>query len=244
MAAGSIVGWAIGGAVVGILATTLGSVVGEVAGGNEGVRQIVEKLAQGGTLQESTITIFFTMLGILAACCAVQTVVRARQEEAHGTAEPVLAAAVARMRWLADYLIVATCAVAIITVAATGAALAGLASSGADAVLYRVVLVDALGELVAASVFTAITALVFVVLPRATIGLAWALVLVGTMLGLFGPLFGLPEWTTHLSPFGVTPVMSGNELQMRGLWWLVLAVAVGAAASLTLMRRRALAADG
>ncbi|UUT34557.1 hypothetical protein [Microbacterium elymi] len=64
------------------------------------------------------------------------------------------------------------------------------------------------------------------------------------MLGMFGPLFGLPEWTTNFSPFGVTPVVSGSDVDVRGLWWLIAAVVVGAAASLTLMRRRQLAADG
>ncbi|GAA3757505.1 exporter of polyketide antibiotics [Microbacterium kribbense] len=244
LASGSIVGWAIGGALTGILATTLGSVVDQVADQNRAVVEIITKLAQSGSLDEATITVFFTMLGIVAACCAVQTIARARQEEAHGTAEPVLATLVGRVRWLADYLIVATCAVLITVVAAVAAGCLGIAGSGGSADLYRTVLVDGVGQLVAASVFTVVTALVFVLVPRATIGLGWALLLIATMLGMFGPLFGLPEWTTRLSPFGVTPVVSESGVDMRGLWWLVLAVAVGAAASLSLMRRRELAADG
>jgi ABC-2 type transport system permease protein len=205
---------------------------------------IITKLAQSGSLDEAVITVFFTMLGIVAGCCAVQTVVRARQEEAHGTAEPVLAAPVGRVRWLADHLIVATSAVLIIVVAAVAAGWLGVAANGGNADLYRTVLVDGAGQLVAASVFTVITALVFVLAPRATIAIAWALLLVATMLGMFGPLFGLPEWTTNLSPFGLTPVVSGSDVDARGVWWLILAVAAGAAVSLALMRRRQLAASG
>jgi ABC-2 type transport system permease protein len=244
LASGSIIGWAVGGAIVGILATTLGGLVDQISGDNPAVAQILEKLAQGGSLEESVVTIFFTMLGIVAACCAVQTLVRARQEEAHGTAEPVLATTVGRVRWLADYLLVATFAVVIVVASAVVAAFVGIAAQGGGSELYRASLITGAGEFVAASVFTVITALIFVLLPRATIGLGWALVLVATMLGMFGPLFGMPEWTTRLSPFGVTPVIEGGQVDARGLWWLVAIVVVGAAASLLLQRRRPLAADG
>ena len=86
-----------------------------------------------------------------------------------------------------------------------------------------------------------LTALVFVLLPRATGAVAWSLVLLAALLGMFGPLFGLPEWTADLSPFAVTPVVDGSGVDARGLWWLVLVLAAGGAAALTLMRRRELA---
>ncbi|MFT4211745.1 MAG: polyketide antibiotic transporter [Microbacterium sp.] len=241
LAAGSIVGWAVGAALTGLLATTLGSIVDQVAGSNPAVAQILEKIASSGSLEEATVGVFFTMLGILAACCAVQTVVRARQEEAHGTAEALLASAVGRVRWLTGYLVVATCAVLVVVAVAMLAAYAGIATNDGDASLYRVVTVAGLGQLAAASVFTAVTALVFVLAPRQTIGVAWALVLAGTMLGMFGPLLGLPGWSTDISPFAVTPTVSGGEVDVRGLWWLLLVIAAGAGAAITLMRRRELA---
>ena len=244
LTSGSVIGWAVGGALTGILATTLSGLAGQISGENPAVQQILEKIARSGTLDEAVITVFFTVLGLLAACCAVQTVVHARQEEAHGTAEIVLATPVDRVRWLADYVIVATCAVVIVVVAAMLAGYLGLATNGGGAALYRAVTVAGLGQLAAASVFTVLAALVFVLAPRATIGVAWALVLVGTMLGLFGPLFGLPEWATDISPFAVTPVLSGGEVDLRGLWWILVAVVAGAVVSLGLMRRRELAGDG
>lgn len=240
----SILGWVIGGALTGILATTLGGIAGEVAGQNPAVAQILEKIARAGDLDEAMITVFFTMLGILAACSGVQTIIRARQEEAHGTAEPVLAAAVGRVRWFADYTIVATIGVALVAAAAMCAAYVGLAANGAAADLFRVVTVTGLGQFVAASVFTALTALVFVVAPRATLGAGWALVGVAAVLGMFGPLMGMPEWLTSISPIAVTPVVSHGDVDLRGLWWLVLAVVAGGAAALGLMRRRELASDG
>lgn len=245
LTSGSIVGWAVGGAVTGILATTLSGLVDQISGENPAVADILKKIggATGG-LDEVVITVFFTLLGILAACCAVQTVVRARQEEARGTAEAVLATPVGRVRWLADYVVVGTVAVLIVVAAAVLAGWVGIRTTDADDSLYRIVAVAGLGQVVAASVFTVLTALVFVLVPRATIGLAWILVLVATMLGMFGPLFGLPEWTANISPFAVTPVVDGDGVDVRGLWWLVLAVGAGLAASLALMRRRELATGG
>ena len=242
LTSGSIVGWAVGGAITGILATTLSGLVDQISGENPAVADILKKIggATGG-LEEVVVTVFFTLLGILAACCAVQTVVRARQEEVRGTAEAVLATPIGRVRWLADFVIVGIVAVAIVVAAAMLAGWAGILSNGGDDALYRIVAVAGLGQAVAGAVFAVLTALVFVLIPRATTAVAWSLVLLAALLGMFGPLFGLPEWSANLSPFAVTPVVDGSGVDVRGLWWLVVALAAGGAAALTLMRRRELA---
>jgi ABC-2 type transport system permease protein len=243
LTSGSIIGWAIGGALTGILATTLSGLAGQISGQNPAVEQILNKIAKAGSLDETVVTVFFTMLGILASCAAVQTMARARQEEAHGTAENVLARPVDRVRWLADYLLVALFAILIIVAAAMAAGWLGLAGHP-NSNLFKVVAIVGLGQGVAACVFAVLTALVFVLLPRATIGVAWGLVLLATVFGLFGPLFGLPEWTTKFSPFAVSAIVSKGNVEVQGLWWLVLIIAAGAAVSLFLMRRRELASDG
>jgi ABC-2 type transport system permease protein len=104
---GSIAGWAVGGLLVGMLSTTLAGVVEEIGADNPAIEQVLAQISGSGDLQQATVTTFYTMLGILAACCAVQIVCRARQEESHGTAEVVLAGVVGRVRWLAGYLTVA-----------------------------------------------------------------------------------------------------------------------------------------
>ncbi|PRB01586.1 polyketide antibiotic transporter [Microbacterium sp. MYb64] len=241
---GAIIGWAIGGALTGLLATKLSGLAGQISGQNPAVQQILDKIGKAGNLEETVVSVFFTMMGILAACAAVQIVARARQEEAHGTAESVLAQPIGRVRWLLDYLLVATFAIAIIVVATMLAAYAGLAGNKDGSSLAQVVTVVGLGQGLAACVFTVLTGLVFVLLPRGTVGIAWALVLLATLFGLFGPLFGLPEWTTRFSPFSVTPIVMNGDVDLRGTWWLALIIAAGAAAALTLMRRRELHAAG
>lgn len=241
---GAVAGWAVGGLLTGLLATSLASVVEEAGAGNPSVAEILDQIAGGGDIEQAAVTVFFTMLGVLAACCAVQVVCRARQEEAHGTAEPLLATPVARVRWLADYLVIAAAGIVLVVAAAIAGAAIGLAGPDGRWDLMQDVLVTGAGQAVAASVFLVITALVFVVAPRLTIGLGWTLVLLGMMLGLFGPLFGFPEWLTDLSPVAVAPKVTGDDVDLAGLWWLVLATGAGAALSLVLMRRRELAPAG
>ena len=241
---GAVLGWAVGGFLTGVLSTSLASIVEEVGASNPAVEEILRQISGEGSVQQGTITTFFTMLGVLAACCAVQVVCRARQEEAHGTAEPLLAAPVGRVRWLSDYLVIAFAGVLLVIAAAVAGAALGIAAQDGDAELMRTVLVTAAGQVAAASVFLVVTALVFVLAPRATIPLGWSLVLLGMTLGLFGPLFGFPDWLVHASPIAVTPFVDGDAVDVRGLWWLVLATGTGAAASLALMRRRELVSAG
>ncbi|KRB36738.1 ABC transporter permease [Microbacterium sp. Root180] len=241
---GAVLGWAVGGLLTGMLSTSLASIVQEVGAQNPAVEEILRQISGEGSIEQGTVTTFFTMLGVLAACCAVQIVCRARQEEAHGTAEPLLAAPVGRVRWLGDYLVVALVGIVLVIAAAIGGAAIGIAGQDGEWDLMTTVLVTGAGQVAAASVFLVVTALAFVLVPRLTIPLGWTLVLVAMVLGLFGPLFGFPEWLVHLSPIAVTPTIDGNDVDLRGLWWLVLAAGVGAAASLALMRRRELTAAG
>ncbi|WP_438354423.1 ABC transporter permease [Microbacterium sp. CJ88] len=240
-----IVGWIVGGVLTGVIATKLASVLGQAASALPSVQAILDALTKDGSLAQGAIVIFFTMLGILAAACGVQVVCRARQEEAHGTAEPVLSSAVDRVRWLAGYVAVGFAGIVLVIAGAVVGATAGLATLPApDWTLLGDVLVTGGGQVAAASVFLVVTALVFVVAPRLTIPLGWTLVALGMILGLFGALFGFPDWLVHLAPIADAPTVTGAGVDLNGLWWLVLAVVVGAAASLALMRRRELAPAG
>ncbi|MEV8267865.1 polyketide antibiotic transporter [Microbacterium sp. NPDC076911] len=241
LARGGALGWAIGGFLVGVLATTLATVVEEIGAENPSVQEMINQIAGVGDVDQATLTTFFTMLGVLAACAGVQVICRARQEETRGTAEIVLAAPLARVRWLSGYLVVAFVVVLIVVGAAFVGAAMGIASQDSSWHLMRDALVTGSGQAVAAFVFAVTTALIFTLTPRLTIPLGWALIAFATVLGLFGPVFGLPDWLVHLSPIGVAPIVSGDEIDARGLWWLAGAVIVGALAALSLMRQRELA---
>jgi ABC-2 type transport system permease protein len=106
------------------------------------------------------------------------------------------------------------------------------------------IVVTAFGQLIAASVFLVLTALVFVLAPRATIAAGWTLIAVGSIFGLFGPLFGFPDWVASLSPLEAAPKVTTDGVELNGLWWLIAIVVVVGAGAITLMRRRELAPAG
>lgn len=241
---GAVAGWAVGGLVIGALSTSLASIIAEIGSTNPTVEAMLEQIAGAGNIEQGTVTIFFTMLGVLAACAAVQTVCRARQEETQGTAEVLLATPVNRVRWLAGYLLIAFIGIVAVVVAGAVGSAVGIIGRGGDFAPMRDIAVVGGGQVAAASTFLVVTALVFVVLPRATIALGWTLVLLGMVLGLFGPLFGFPAWLTDLSPVGIAPLVDGDAVELRGLWWLLAATAAGGVGALVLMRRRELATGG
>jgi ABC-2 type transport system permease protein len=235
----------VGGFASGVLATALAPAVDSVAVQNPAIAQVLAQVSASGTdLNRGLVVIFFTMVGILAACAGVQTVARARQEETRGTAELVRALAVGRVRWLIDFVGIALAAILLIVLAAVAGAAAGVWAQGADTILIADAVVVGAGQVLAAGVFVGATAVVFAVLPRATIPVGWTLVLLGAVLGLFGPLFGLPDGVVDSSPFAVTPLPSENGIDPRGLAWLVVALVAAVAASALLMRRRELAPPG
>lgn len=239
---GAVLGWAVGGLASGVLATRLSDLISQVGTSIPSVETIVRQLAAGGSLAQGTVVIFFSMVGILAACCAVQTVCRARQEEVRGTAEPVLAAATGRARWLGGYVAVALAGVVATVGAAVAGAAIGLATlADPDWSLLGDAAVTGAGQAVAATVFLVITAALFAAVPRLTIPVGWALVAVGLIVGLFGPLFGFPDAVVNASPIAVAPTTNATGVELRGLWWLLLAIAVVGSASFVLMRRRELA---
>lgn len=241
---GGILGWVIGGLAVGAMATSLASVVDEFSAENPAIEQLLSQIAGSADTEQATVAAFFTILGVLAASCAVQIVIRARQEEAGGTVEPVLSAPVARVRWLSGYVLMAVIGVALTVGAAVVAATAGVIAQDSDRGLIGDVLIMGAGQFAAALVFVAIAAAVFVAAPRLTIPLSWSLVLVSLLLGFFGPLFGFPEALVDLSPIAAAPGIAGDDIDLGGLWWLASVTVLGIGGALTLMRRRELAAAG
>ncbi|WP_314455857.1 polyketide antibiotic transporter, partial [uncultured Microbacterium sp.] len=97
---GAVTGWIVAGLLVGLLSTRLSAVISQIGDSIPSVQALLQSLAAQGSLAQGAVEVFFTLAGILAACAGVQAVVRLRQDEAAGLAEPVRAAGVSRVRWL------------------------------------------------------------------------------------------------------------------------------------------------
>lgn len=238
----SVIGWALGGALLGTFGGALGTIAGNSDVASNPIAEQLRRISGESTsLSSAFLSVIFTVVGILAAACAVQAAVRARQEEAVTTAELVLATPVRRVRWLADYLLVGVIAVGIVLTVSVLAAWVSAAAVGAedrpDAVAAGI------AQLPAALLYLGIVALIFAGAPRLTAPLGWALLAAGAFLGLFGRLVGLPEWAENLSPFSHTPVMMGSETDWTGGFVMLALACMTCVAASVLLERRDIAAS-
>ena len=226
----------------GLLAGGLSKVVAQLTTANPIIAQTLQALSPGqkDSLTSTTLWAVFAFAGVLAAACAMQTVVRMRQEETTGTAETVLATPLSRLRWLTDYLWLGGVAIAIVLLAAAVASGLAVLGSGGDWSTVGESFQAAAGQIPAALVYLAVTALIFVVVPTITIPLGWSLLAIGLVLGMFGPLIGIPDWLKNVSPFAHTPTPSVDGTDWSGAILMVGVAIVAGILSVVFMRRREL----
>ncbi|WP_213813906.1 ABC transporter permease [Glaciihabitans sp. dw_435] len=235
----SIVGWAVGAAAFGLFAGTLSGLIEQATAANPTVADTLRGLVSSdGSVDQALISAMFSIVGVLAAACAVQSVIRLRQEETSGLAEMVLATPVTRVRWLLDYVAVGALAIVIVISAAWIVATAGVLASGDDTAHIGDATVAAAAQLPAALTYLGVLALVFAALPTATVALGWAVLAVGAVLGIFGGIIGAPRWVRDVSPFSHIAALSGNSVAWNGGLWMVVIAAAAAGAAVAFMRRR------
>ncbi|KRC61681.1 hypothetical protein ASE14_12660 [Agromyces sp. Root81] len=248
-----VIGWVIGGVLFGLVLGAVGQTVvdlvntpdGEEAGAaiSDTLASLAGPNAEGGLIDLFT-TGLFGLVGALAAVGGVQAVMRARQDEAGGTAELVLAAPVSRFRWFSAYLLIGAVSVAAVLAFAVLGAFVGLIGSPDAGARMSTVAEAGLAQLPAGLVIVAVAALVFALVPRASIALGWAVLLVAIVLGQFGGLFGFPEWLRDVSPFSHTPIVTAETIDWTAAWVMAGIAVVVAAGATALVRRRDLALGG
>lgn len=240
-----LLSWTAGAIATGLLATSLSSVIDQAATDAPQVLEVLRNaIGSDASIEEAFVAVFYGIVGILAACCAVQVGIRARQEEAHGSAELVLGTPMPRVRWLLEYWIVGVIVIVVVLAAAALAGIAGAGSAADPESLIPIVLEAAAAQLPACLVFLGLTLLVFAFLPRATIPIGWTTVGVAAILGTWGPILQVPEWLVDLSPFAHSPVPSGGEADWTGGFWMLGIGLAAAAMAVWSMRRRELASGG
>lgn len=243
--AGAVAAWAVGAAVFGALATTLSPLVDEIGSEAPAIVETLRRLAgEDASFEEAFITTFFTMVGILASAAALQVVMRARLEEAHGTAEPVLATPVSRERWLGGYAVIAGIAVAVVLGLSALGAIAGAQSAEDPGATAERAIQAALAQVPAVLVYLGVGLVLFALAPRLTIPAGWALLALGAFFGVFGELLGIPDWMHELSPFSHVPVPVGGEVDWAAGFWMLAIAAAAVAVALVAMRERELVTEG
>jgi ABC-2 type transport system permease protein len=236
---GSIIGWGVGALALAVLAGKLGPAAIDAMAQNPGIRKILDAMASGahgGGLQIFLVSML-GILGLMVAGFLLQVVIRVRQEEAAGTAELVLSTPLSRLRWLMSYLVVGVVA-AVVLLLACGLVIAAMLATSGYGNLAGDVVMGSLAQLPAALVYLAVLAVVFAVVPRATIGVGWSMFAAGAFVSLFGQLIHLPIWLRDIAPSAHTPALPLGNADWTGAWsMLALSVLLAVAAGWILRHR-------
>lgn len=235
----TLLAWSITFALLGTLVGSIASSVGQFLN-NPAARDFITTLGGEAGLVDAFLAVELVFAGIFASAYGIQAVMRLRGEEEAGTAEPVLASAVGRTRWVLGHVAVATGGtVLLLVLTGLGAGAVRSAQTGDGGQLGRLV-GAALVQLPAVWVLVGITLALFGVLPRLAVG-GWVALAAVVVLGELGPLLQVSQWALDLSPFAHTPKVPGGELDAAPLVAMTgLAVAL-AAVGLVGFRRRDLA---
>ncbi|GAA4170036.1 polyketide antibiotic transporter [Gryllotalpicola koreensis] len=233
---GVLTGWVL--AVVAgalLLGSLAGVMVDQLQTAGSGVTNALEEIGGGGSMLQAFANIGAIFSGLLASAICVQGAMRLRQEEAAGGLDAVLSTATARTRWMLSFVVVAAvgAVVSLVLGGVVAGAVAGSAGGGFATWFWAIV-----WETPAVLVFLGVVALVFAVLPQATVGVGWAVFGLGAILGLFGPLFGLPQWARDLAPFAHTPAVALPHPNFTGGWVMAVIAVALIGASVYLFRLR------
>jgi ABC-2 type transport system permease protein len=233
-----LAGWVGGFVALGIVLGYLAEGVGDLVGDNQELRDVFARMGGATGLINSYLASILGLFGLIAGAYAIQAMLRARNEEVSGRAEPVLATAVGRLRWIGSHLLFSLLGPAV-TLAAAGVAMGlthGLNVRDVGGELPRL-LGGAMVQLPAVWVLSAVTVLLFGVLPRLA-AVAWAALTVCLLIGLVGPALQLDQWVLDISPFTHIPRVPGADVTATPLVWLLAVAVVVGVAGLAGFRRR------
>ncbi|MGO4617367.1 ABC transporter permease [Nocardia sp. 2YAB30] len=208
-----------------LYALLIGSVVngiGDELGDSDAIADMVNRMGGSQALEDSFITIAFTMLAVGAGALAISAALRLYNEESALRLESVLTGSVSRIRWAASHIVFALVGPAVAMTAAglVAGLVYGLAADDIGAKLPGV-LGAALVQLPAIWMLAGITVLLFGLVPRFT-PVVWGVLVGFITLFLLGSISGFPEWLLDLEPFTHTPRVPGQEFQAAPVVWMLL----------------------
>ncbi len=213
--------------------------IGSLLGGSAQLRHEFTRLGGQTAITNSYLAALMLLAGLGAAGYATSAVLRLRAEETSGLAEPLLAAAVSRVRWALSQLAVTVLGTAVL-LAAAGLAVGlsyGLAAGSAGPQAARL-LAAAMAQLPASLVIAGAAVMLFGLFPQVSVPGAWTVLAAVLVIDLFGAVLQLSHWVLDISPFTHAPKLPGGTVSAVPLLWLCLAAVALSAAGLAGFRRR------
>jgi ABC-2 type transport system permease protein len=235
---GTLLAWASGLTVYGLVIGGLAASIGTLVGNNAAARQLFVKLGGQSGLTNALLAAMMGFMGVAASVYAVQAVLRLRGEESGGRAEPVLAAAVGRIRWAWSHLVFAVIGpVVLLLLVGLATGLVYGAHTGDMGKAVGQLLGSALAQVPAVWVLAGLAVALFGLMPRWSAA-AWGALVAFLVLTELGSTLNLSRWVTDISPFSHVPKLPGGTFTATPLLWLALVAAALIATGLAGLRRR------
>lgn len=233
---GTFISWLVAFVLLGAI---LGGMAGDVGGllDSQQAADFIRKLGGNQALSDAFLAAELGFIGVFTSAYAVQAALRLHSEESALRAEPVLAAAVSRTRWMTSHLLVSLLGGLLLLAAAGLAAGSSYAAATGDSGQVPRVLTAALAQAPAVWVLTGIVALGFGIASRAAV-IGWGALVGFLLIGELGPLLGMSQGVMDVSPFAHVPKLPGAHFTATPLLWLIALAAALVAAGLVAFRRR------
>jgi len=240
---GLLLGWSAGFMVIGLVIGGATESIDRLVEGSSQLADMLSRIGGAAALRDMYLTAVLGMLAVAVSGYAIQATLRLRVEESAQRAEPVLATAVTRPRWLASHLGFAFAGPAVV-LAAHGA-FTGLAVgvvTGDAAAVPRLV-GAALVRLPAVWVLVGLAVAAYGLLPRVAAAVSWSALGLCTFIVFIGSLLQLDQWIMDVAPFTHVPNLPGGDLTVAPLAWLLAVAVVLTAAGVAGFRRRDISSD-
>lgn len=228
---GAVLGWSLGFLAAGAAFGAITRGATDLVGDNAATRAVIERMGGRNGITDAFLATMVNLLGMVAALFVVSSVLRLHGEETSQRAEPLLAAAVGRLRWAAGHLVPAFGGTVLVML------LGGLGLGAGHGAELGPVLGACLVQIPAVWTLGGLAVLLYGLSPRLAPG-AWAAAGLALLLGWIGPALDVPRAVLELSPFGHLPKLPGDAMAWPPVLALTGLAAVLTAAGLVALRRR------
>lgn len=233
---GPVIGWSIGLFLLGFVYGTVGSDVEQLFEDNPEFEQFLAQM-EGASVTDVFFAFTLAMGAMLTAGFAISSVLRLRSEETAGRIETILATPTPRWRWASSHLAVTVVGtVAVLAASGLGTGV-GLAWSVDDPGELPRMFGASLAYVPAVLVLAAGAVLLVGALPRLS-AVAWGLLALVLLVGIFADLFELPQWVRNVSPIEHTPRVPAEGLTVLPVLVQAGVVVAAVAAGLGALSRR------
>ncbi|RKN22588.1 anibiotic ABC transporter [Micromonospora musae] len=224
---GTLLGWAIG---VGVLGISMGVAADEfnaMIAENPAAAEAIAAMGGGAELVDGYLAAMLGLYALAIGAYVVQALLRVRADEADGVLEAVLATAVSRGRWLGTQVAAALLGATVLLLLGGITTGIGYGLVDGDPVGKALALCGAAAlRLPALLVVAGVVTALFGLLPRWSVALSWAALMVFLLLGQLGAVLELPQGALDLSPY--THVPAAPAVDPTALPLLVLAAVAAA----------------